>query len=335
MNNILVNPFKKLYAKLKDLLSTPKKRKYFASKCINVFFNVVKYIFLIGISFIVLYPLILQLAVAFRLPTDVSNPEVMWIPEHFSIENFKIAMKALNYWEALGTTFFNSLVISLLQVAATACAGYAFARLKFRGRKVLFFLSLFTIIVPQTMVSLPMYINFAKAGLLGKKYVLFLMSGLGMGIKSGIFIYLFRQSFKGLPKELEEAAYMDGCNVFQVFGKIMFPCVRSTIITVLLLAFVWQWNDYYYTNLFFINGATDIYTLATQLQTMSTGSSLQQALLQANIWQMMGQDVTSNPLFVSMILNTAGILVMLPVLIMYFFLQKLFVEGIEKSGIVG
>jgi multiple sugar transport system permease protein len=68
---------------------------------------------------------------------------------------------------------------------------------------------------------------------------------------------------------------------------------------------------------------------------MSTGSSLQQALLQANIWQMMGQDVTSNPLFVSMILNTAGILVMLPVLIMYFFLQKLFVEGIEKSGIVG
>ena len=169
------------------------------------------------------------------------------------------------------------------------------------------------------MVSLPMYINFAKAGLLGKKYVLFLMSGLGMGIKSGIFIYLFRQSFKGLPKELEEAAYMDGCNVFQVFGKIMFPCVRSTIITVLLLAFVWQWNDYYYTNLFFINGATDIYTLATQLQTMSTGSSLQQALLQANIWQMMGQDVTSNPLFVSMILNTAGILVMLPVLIMYFF----------------
>jgi multiple sugar transport system permease protein len=223
MNNILVNPLKKLYAKLKDLLSTPKKRKYFASKCINVFFNVVKYIFLIGISFIVLYPLILQLAVAFRMPTDVSNPEVMWIPEHFSIENFKIAMKALNYWEALGTTFFNSLVVSLLQVAATACAGYAFARLKFRGRKVLFFLSLFTIIVPQTMVSLPMYINFAKAGLLGKKYVLFLMSGLGMGIKSGIFIYLFRQSFKGLPKELEEAAYMDGCNVFQVFIKVMFP----------------------------------------------------------------------------------------------------------------
>ena len=68
---------------------------------------------------------------------------------------------------------------------------------------------------------------------------------------------------------------------------------------------------------------------------MASGGSLQQALLQANIWQLMGQDVTSNPLFVSMILNTAGILVMLPVLIMYFFLQKFFVEGIERSGIVG
>lgn len=335
MNKMIKKSFENVRNRMKESLATPQKRKVTGSKCLKIIFDIIKYVFMIGISFIILYPLFLQLAVAFRLPTDVNNPKVMWIPEQFSIQNFKIAITALNYWKALGTTFFNSLTVSILQMISTACAGYAFARLDFKGKKTLFFLSLFTIIVPQTMVSLPMYINFAKTGLIGKKYVLFLMAGLGMGIKSGIFIYLFRQAFKGLPKELEEAAYMDGCNVFQVFVKVMFPCVRSTILTVLLLAFVWQWNDYYYTNLFFINGATDVYTLATQLQTMASGGSLQQALLQANIWQLMGQDVTSNPLFVSMILNTAGILVMLPVLIMYFFLQKFFVEGIERSGIVG
>ncbi len=330
-----MNKMVKLTSNLKDTLTNPKKRKVVGSKLLNIIVTIIKYSFMIGISFIIVYPLILQIAVAFRLPTDVNNPKVMWIPEQFSLQNFKIAITALNYWKALGTTFFNSLGVAILQVLSTALAGYAFARLKFKGSKLLFFFSLFTIIVPQTMVSLPMYINFARTGLLGKKYVLFLMAALGMGIKSGIFVYLFRQGFKGLPKELEEAAYMDGCNVFQVFAKVMFPCVKSTIITVLLLAFVWQWNDYYYTNLFYIGGNPDIVTLTTQLQTISTGSSLQSALMQANIWQLMGQDVTSNPLFVSMILNTAGILVMLPVLIMYFFVQKLFVEGIERSGIVG
>ncbi len=329
------NPFKRCYLYFKESFSTPLKKKIFFEKLFTVFINIVKYAFMIGITFIILYPLFLQLAVAFREPLDVNNPEIMWIPERFSLQNFKIAFTALNYWKALGNTFFNSLIVSLLQVISTALAGYAFGRIKFRGSKILFFLSVFTIIVPQTMVSLPMYISFAKEGLVGNKFVLFLMAGLGMGIKSGIFIYLYRQAFKGLPPELEEAAYMDGCNVFQVFRRIMFPCVRSTTVVVFILAFVWQWNDFYYTNLFYVNGSVDSVTLATQLQSIANGGSLQQILLQANIWQLMGQDVTSNPLFVSMILNTAGMLVMLPVLILYFFVQKLFVEGIEKSGIVG
>ena len=320
---------------LEELKTSKIKRQILSNKINRFIVNLIKYIFMIGISFVILYPLFLQISVAFRLPTDINNPQVLWIPDRFSIQNFRIAVTALNYHKAFWTSLFNSVLTSILTVFSTSFVGYSLARLKYRGRNLWFFLCLFSIIVPQTMVSLPMYINFARANLIGKPYVLFLMAALGMGIKSGIFIYLFRQSFKGLPKELEEAAYMDGCNIFKVYFKVMFPCVKSTILTVFLLAFVWQWNDYYYTNLFFIGGASDVVTLATQLQTMTTGSSLQFALMQANIWQLMGQDVTSNPLFVSMILNTAGIIVMLPVLIMYFFLQKLFVEGIESSGIVG
>lgn len=324
-----------LTKRIKSLFDTPRKRQKFLKKCLMFVVHLVKYTFLIGISFIILYPLLLQLAVAFREPTDVNNPTVLWIPERFSIDNFKIAITALNYGDALKTTFFNSLIVAIFQVLSTAFAGYSFARLKFKGSKLLFALALFTVIVPQTMVSLPMYMDFASKGMLGKKYILFLMAALGMGIKSGIFIYLFRQFFKGIPIELEESAYLDGCNPFGVFFKIMLPNARSCIITVAILSFVWQWNDYYFTNLFYVSGQTDVYTLATQLQSMTSGSALQTALMAANIWQLMGEEVTSNPLFVSMIVNTAGILVMLPVLIIYIFVQKLFVEGFERSGIVG
>ena len=336
----MTNAFKKfsdkivqLYHSLKDYLSIPINRKKIIAKVGIFVVNLLKYIIMIGLSFIIVYPLLLQISVAIRHPVDINDPTVMWIPKSLSLKNFEIAMIALHYWPALGSSLMNSVFVSLFTVISTALAGYSFARLKFKGSGFLFVLALFTIVVPQTMISLPLYIDLANANLLGKKYVLYLMAALGSGIKSGIFIYLFRQFFKGIPYELEEAAYVDGANVFQVFYKVMLPNARSGIITVALLSFVWQWNDFYFTNLFFVNGQADVFTLATQQQSILHG--LQDALKEANIWQLMGQDITQNSLFVSMILNTAGILVMLPVLIMYFFVQKLFVEGIERSGIVG
>lgn len=331
--SVLKDKFLLLKNKIADTFSTPQKKKIFFSKIIMFIVHTLKYILMIGLAFVIVYPLLLQLAVAFREPTDVNNPMVLWIPSKLSVQNFQIAIIALEYWQALGYTAFISLGVTLLQLFSTSIAGYAFARLKFKGSGLLFGLALFTIIVPQTMISLPMYIDFSDRGLVGQPFVLFLMAGLGMGIKSGMFIYLFRQFFKGIPVELEEAAYVDGASAFGVFFRVMLPNVRSGIITVALLAFVWQWNDYYFTNLFVVGRNVDIITLATKQQSIIYG--LQQAISEAGIWQLMDKDVTSNPLFTSMILNTAGILVMIPVLIMYFFMQKLFVEGIERSGIVG
>lgn len=318
---------------VKEKFATPHKRKVLGSKAIMFVVNVLKYTLMIGLSFVILYPLLLQLAVAFREPTDVNNPMVLWVPETLSVKNFEIAIIALQYTKALGNTFWISLGVTILQLFSTVLAGYAFARLKFRGSGILFGLALFTIIVPQTMISLPMYIDFSRRGLIGQPIVLFLMAGLGMGIKSGIFIYLFRQFFKGIPVELEEAAYVDGASAFGVFFRVMLPNVRSGLITVALLSFVWQWNDYYFTELFVVRGNPSIVTLATQQQSIIHG--LQEAVKESGVWQLMDKDVTSNPLFTSMILNTAGILVMIPLLIIYFFMQKLFVEGIERSGIVG
>ena len=314
-------------------MKQPLRRKAMLSKGSSFIVNILKYFLIIGLCFVILYPIILQLAIAFRAPTDVNNATILWIPGEFSIKNFQVAIIALRYMDALKNSLLISLGVTIFQLIATSLAGYAFARLKFRGSNLLFALALFTIVVPQTVIALPLLRSLTSMQLVGKSFTLFLMAALGMGIKSGIFIYLFRQFYRGIPIELEEAANIDGANPFQVFYKIMLPNARGAIITVALLSFVWQWNDYYFTTLFVTRSNPDFMTLTTQQVSVLFG--LQQSLTEAGVWGLMGQDVTKNPLFSSMILNTSGVLVMLPLLVLYFFVQKLFVQGIERSGIVG
>ena len=324
---------REVISQLQEDLKTPTRRMVARNKIVGFISNILKYILVIGLCFVILYPLILQLAVAFRAPTDVNNTSILWIPGEFSLKNFEVAMIALRYFDALKNSLILSLGVTLLQLVSTSLAGYAFARLKFKGSGLLFGLALFTIVVPQTVISSPLLRNLTELKLVGKPITLFLMAGLGMGVKSGIFIYLFRQFYRGIPIELEEAASIDGANPFTVFWRIMLPNAKGAIITVALLAFVWQWNDYYFTTLFVSRSNLDYVTLTTQQVSVLYG--LQQALTDAGVWGLMGQDVTKNPLFTSMILNTSGILVMLPLLVLYFFVQKMFVQGIERSGIVG
>lgn len=328
-----ISKLRTAFVNFQEDMKTPTRRMVVRNKIVKFITMILMYILLIGLCFVILYPLILQLAVAFRAPTDVNNVSILWIPGEFSVKNFEVAMIALKYFDALKNTLILSVGVTLLQLVSTSLAGYAFARLKFKGSGILFALALFTIVVPQTVISLPLLRNLTQMGLVGKPITLFLMAGLGMGIKSGIFIYLFRQFYRGIPIELEEAASIDGANPFTVFWRIMLPNAKGALITVALLAFVWQWNDYYFTTLFVSRSNLDFVTLTTQQVSVLYG--LQQALTDAGVWGLMGQDVTKNPLFTSMILNTSGILVMLPLLVLYFFVQKMFVQGIERSGIVG
>jgi multiple sugar transport system permease protein len=336
MTKFIKNRFLKIsnyIKKFQEDMKSPTRKLVLRNKVVNLITNILKYVLIIGLCFVILYPLILQLAIAFRAPTDVNNTSILWIPGQFSLKNFEVAMIALNYFNSLKNSLILSLGVTLLQLVSTSLAGYSFARLKFKGSQILFGLALFTIVVPQTVISLPLLLRLTELNMVGKPVTLFLMAGLGMGIKSGIFIYLFRQFYRGIPIELEEAANIDGANPFTVFYRIMLPNAKGAIITVALLSFVWQWNDYYYTTLFVTRSNLDYMTLTTQQVSVLYG--LQQALTDAGVWGLMGQDITKNPLFSSMILNTSGILVMMPLLVLYFFVQKMFVQGIERSGIVG
>ncbi|MGD9910113.1 MAG: carbohydrate ABC transporter permease [Candidatus Izemoplasmatales bacterium] len=328
MKNKLLN----LYHRIDKYFKNPRTAFVWKRKISTFTMNLLRGIFLFGLCFVILFPTIQQISMALRAPGDVNNPAVVWIPEVWSLENIKIAMVVLDYWKALLDTFKISFISMILQIFSTALAGYAFSRLKFRGSNILFVLVIITIITPPQALSLAQFLYFREVGLIGKEISIYIMSFLGMGIRSGIFIYIFRQFFRGLPKELDESAQIDGASVFRTFWNIMLPNARGALVTVALFAFVWQWNDAYYVAIFDVS--TEAFPLLT-MQLINAAEGMYQALFYTGGLDLIGQSVWENPLFLALISNVAALLMMLPLLIMYLFVQKQFVESIERTGIVG
>ncbi len=323
---------KETHGKIKEYFDNPSRKLVIKRKSSDIVLKTLRFVLLFGLCFVILFPTIQQISMALRAPEDVNNPAVVWIPETWSLMNVKISMTVLDYWRALLNTFRLSVISMFLQIVSTALAGYAFSRLRFKGSNILFLGVIITIIIPPQALSLPQYLYFREINLIGKEYSIYLMSGLGMGIRSGIFIYIFRQFFRGLPKELEESAQIDGCGVFRTFLSVMLPNARGALVTVGLFAFVWQWNDAYYVQLFEVSNA-DFPLLTMQL--INAAENIYAALFYTGGLDLIGQNVWENPLFLSLISNVSALLMMLPLLIMYLFVQKQFVESIERTGIVG
>lgn len=320
-------------------LSTKDKRKKIANKSQNFGVSLIKYLLLYGLSFIIIYPILQQISIALRAPEDLNNPLVLWIPMKVSLDNLRVSLQVLDYWKSLWSTAKVSLIVTVLQLFVTSIVGYALARLKFPGRNLVFVIVIFTIIVPPITIELPLkirFMNFLGTGknLLGSPTILYILAISGMGIKAGIFIYLFRQFFRGIPVELEEAAIIDGANPIQVFFRVMLPNAMGGIILTTILIFVWQWNDSYYTFQYISSVKDSFNTLTTKM--MGVSQNIHEAIQNAGVLKLFGQDVSKNPLFTSMILNTSALLVMTPLIIIYMFVQKrLFTEGVERSGLVG
>ena len=161
------------------------------------------------------------------------------------------------------------------------------------------------------------------------------MSAFGMGLRSGIFIYLFRQFFRGIPIELEESAEIDGAGVIRTFWSVMLPNARGAIVTVALFSFVWQYNDLYWAQMFDYHDSNVMPLLTTGLASSAdTFNALISTSFQSLVAEL-GDGIAHNSQFYGLILNTAALLMMLPLIIGYLFVQRLFVESIERTGITG
>lgn len=287
-----------------------------------------RFVILAGVGFIVMYPLIYMVSCAFRERIDMNDPTVMWVPRHYTLDIIKETWQAMEMGKTLRTTLFLNIGCSLVQVISCAVTGYGFARFSFRGKKLLFGIVIMMILVPPQLISLPLYTQFRFFGIKGIFTVNLIDSMLTMylpamtanGIRSGLMILIFRQFFKGLPRELEDAACIDGCGPFMTFVRVMVPNAASAFLTVFLFSVVWYWNDYYVSTAFFTN-----------TQTVSTMLYDLDSILSRSLYGSANIKVIARELIVW---KEAGCLMsILPLLIMYIFLQKHFTEGIERSGL--
>ena len=297
-------------------------------------------LFMLGISYVVLYPLLYMVSNAFKPVEQYYDPSVVWIPKSLTMENFKIVALVMD----IGNVMKNTVIIELLPavISAMVCMmiGYGLARFNFRGKRFVVACVILTIIVPQQTIASSLYSSFRyfdflgilkflhrfipavdTLNLIGTPWVTILPSLLGVGLKSGIFIFIYMQFFTGLPKELQEAAAIDGCGEFRTFLKIIVPTAKNINIAVLLLAVVWNWNDYYTPSMFIRTKDT----IATAM-----------ASFQANLENLHNMGIgVANIQTAQTQIQAACLITILPLVVLYTFLQKRFSEGIENSGLTG
>ena len=323
------------------------KRSYALLKkhLLSIILASIRYLLIIGLTYLILAPILHNLSTSFTHPGDLGLATSVWIPTRISAENWYVASIVLNYKTALPFTFLHTAIITFLQIICSSMAGYAFARLTFRFRELLFGCVILTILVPATTFMLPQYLYFKDFDIFGIFYLLtgnhlnllntplsiYIMAVTGMGLKGGLFVYIFRQTFRGLPKALEEAAYIDGAGFIKTFTHIVLPSSGAGMITVGVLSFVWNWNDSYFTNLF---DNTNVKHLMLSFTRVS--AAVDQAL--NSVAKSIPPSFTflrQSPVYEEAISRTAAILLFLPLVIVYLIVQRKFVQGIERSGLVG
>lgn len=292
--------------------------------------KVVRFGLLVGIGFIILYPLLRQLSAAFMHPDDMYDLTVNWIPRKLTKMNFQVAWKMLDYPRALLNTIGVTALLSTLELAATMIIGYGFARWRYPGSNLVFALVILSIVIPPQMVMVPLFLNFRYfdlfglipepgLNLIGSFWPLVLMALTGTAKRSGLFIFITRNFFRGMSTSLEEAAYVDGAGHLRTFLQIMLPNAKPIAMIVFLFSFVWNWNDLFYTNLF-LPGRKLL-----QLGLAAINSQYNYP------WANKAVEGT----YIQLVNNAGMLLYVLPVLILYAFLQRYFIESIEKTGLVG
>ena len=308
---------------------TPEQIRYNRNKkWVGMVWPIFRFLILFGLCFVILYPLIFMLSTAFRPSEQMSDPSVVWLPKNFTLSNIKDVWEVMKFDTTLLNTIRLNLISSCLQVVTCSLTGYGFARFKFKGKGLLFGIVIFMIIVPPQITTIPLYLQYrypfgmeiGAQGLIDSSFTMYLPALFANGIKAGLFIFIFRQFFRGLPKELEDAAYLDGCGPLRTYITVMVPNAKSSFLTVFLFSIVWYWNYFYVSSSFFSKNET----IALMLKNLN--KNLEQTLFN-------GQPVNIRQIIVW--LEAGCILSISPLLVMYIFLQRYFIEGVERSGLVG
>ena len=279
--------------------------------------TILRWLVLLELAYVFLFPVLFMLSTSFKPLIELSNPTVRWIPRNPTADGYVLALEHLNYFRSLPVSIVTSAIAAIGQTLVGALVGYGFARLPFPGRRLLFGLLLFTIIVPPQMVMIPQFMLYSRLNWMNTYLPLLVPTYLGFGVRGGILLVVYRQFFKGLPFELEDSAAVDGAGPLRIFWQIMLPLAKPAILVVFLFSFVWTWNDSLGPIMALRN--QDLYTLPQWMFNMTrllTSSSFTYYYVGENLFM------------------AAVTLTIAPLLLLFLVTQRYFTRSIDRTGLV-
>lgn len=292
--------------------------------------SIFRAILLFGMCFMILQPILNKISLSFMAEKDLYDTSIVIIPKNFSVNNWKISMYLLDYTKSLINTIWVSLLVSAIEVVMCTFVGYGFSRFNFPLRRFWFFCVILLIVIPPQTLSTSLYLHFryfkffgATLNLKGTMLPYIMMCFTCMGLKNGLYIFMIRQYYLGFPFELEEAAYVDGCGPFVTFFRIMVPGAKPIITSCFLFSFVWQWTDSFYSNLFL----GKIQLLARQVVGLTDKLSIYLSRARG------GGNVSVPPALAGAMNSTSVLLIVIPLIILYLFCQRMFVESLASTGV--
>ncbi|MBT2758846.1 carbohydrate ABC transporter permease [Mesobacillus foraminis] len=258
---------------------------------------------LIGLSIVFIFPFLWLIGTSLKPENEALTFPPTLIPNVWDFANYKDVFTIVNF----GQYYMNSIIVTVGTVLGTVLSStlvaYGFARIKGKGRDAWFVLLLATMMLPPQVTMIPVYMIFAKLGWTNTFLPLIVPAFFG----NAYFIFLLRQFFRTIPKELEESAYLDGCSTLGIFWRIVLPLSAPAIITVALLSFMWTWNDFLGPLIYLNDDAK--YTLALGILQFKGALLIEWGPMMA-----------------------ASVLIILPLILMFFVGQRYFIEGIATTG---
>lgn len=265
------------------------------------------YVLILLLSVFFVGPFLWLVLAALKTPAEWASLPIQVLPDKAQWSNFVSAVTEMDFFSYTVNSLFLATTYSVLITLSSATVGFGFARLRAPGKKVLFLILLSTMMVPSILTLLPTYVLFSQIGLVNT-YWPWILWGLAA---SPYMVFLFRQFFSSLPRELEDAAIMDGAGWFRIFVQIFLPLSRPVLITSFLLTFTWTWGDY----------------IAPALLLDIDHTTLSVAI---TAWY---QDPNGNT--IPTVQAAAAVLYILPVLAIFFFAQRYFIRSTVSSGVKG
>ena len=317
---------------LKKTMQDPYQQMLLMNDIKKFFLALLQIAIIVGVCYVILSPVIGMFVNSISSDKDAYDPMVFCFPKQPTLEKYQRVLLRMNYWPTITKNIIYVLGLTLVQVFVCSMVGYGFARFEFPFKKLLFGCVVVMIVLPVHTIMLPLYVTFRnfdplgimtvlKGGavnLMGTTWPMFILSFLGCGLRAGLYIYIFNQFFRGLPKEIEEAAFVDGAGMWYTYFNIMLKNASPAVITVTVFSLVWQFNDTFYSNLFLVS---DTVVISKKISTLQAVIANEDKILELTLQQFH--------------MHAGIILILLPIVLIYLLLQRYFIEGVERSGIVG